>query len=155
MVKKMASYYDISIIKEFWVKFLKVIMEYFTLDGQFTRVYGHHFVLLNHFHDGGKVSLPFYLMSTLRANFRDHKNNPVKLPILPEGILVLIDSHFHALLVSLDYIPTTFEDDTSGGELGGEESNSNFEVDSPPPHKKAKSKISPKAKSSLGKGKNV
>lgn len=155
MVKKMVSYYDISVIKEFWAKLLKVIMKYFTLDGWFTRVYGHHFVLLNHFLHGVKVSLPFYLIISLRANFRDHKKNPVKFPILHEGILVLIDSYFHALPAPSDYIPTSSKDETSGGELGGDKSNSDSKVDSPPTHKKSKSKISPKAKSSLGKGKNV
>lgn len=130
-------------------------MEYFTSDGSFTRVYGHHFVLLNHFCHGIKVSLPFYLMSSLRANFRDHKKNPIKFPILHEELLVLIDSHFCALLAPSDYIPTSSKDDTSSGESGGEESNSDFEADSPPPHIKTKSEISPKAKSSLGKDKNV
>ncbi|GLJ30269.1 hypothetical protein SUGI_0598690 [Cryptomeria japonica] len=38
---------------------------------------------------------------------------------------------------------------------GGEESNSDSEADSPPPHKKDKSVISPKAKSFVGKGKKV
>lgn len=65
---------------------------------------------------------------------------------------MLIDSHLCALLSPSYYIPTSSEDETSSGELGGEESNSYSEADSPPPHKKAKSEISLKAKSSLGKG---
>ncbi|XP_059065628.1 transcription factor MYB57-like [Cryptomeria japonica] len=46
-------------------------------------------------------------------------------------------------------------DDTSGGELGSEESKSDYKAGSAPPHKKAKFELSMKAKSSLGKGKNV
>lgn len=49
LVKKTTSYYHISVIKSFWVKLLKVIMDYLTLDGCFSRIYGHHFVIMNHF----------------------------------------------------------------------------------------------------------
>lgn len=83
MVNKTMSYYDISVFKELWAKLLKVIMEYFTLDGRLTRVYGHHFVLLNHFLYGIKVSLPFYLMFALRDNFRDHKKELCQVPYPP------------------------------------------------------------------------
>lgn len=38
-------------------------MEYLTLDGRFSRIYGHHFVIMNHFRYGVKISFSFYLMS--------------------------------------------------------------------------------------------
>lgn len=38
---------------------------YITLDGRFMRAYGHHSVLLNHFHHGEKVSLPYQLACSM------------------------------------------------------------------------------------------
>lgn len=77
-------------------------------------------------------------MSSLRANFKDHKKNPSKFPILNEGLLVLIDSHFHALPAHDDYIHTSYKEDTSAGDLGDDESGSDFEDESHPPSKKVK-----------------
>lgn len=128
-------------------------MEYLTLDCHSTRVYGHHFVIMNHFRHGVKMSFLFYLMSILRANFNDHKKNPSKFPILHEGLLVLIDSHFHALPAPNDYIHTSSSEDTSVGESGEDESGSDSKGESHPPPKKVKLEKSMNTNPPGGKGK--
>lgn len=152
IVKMMASYYDIAVIKSFWQKLLKVIMNYLTLDGHYTRVYGHHFVILNHFRHGVRMSFPFYLMLALRANFSDHHKNPSKFPILHEGLLVLIDAHFRALPPPDDYIHIVSEnDETSLSDFDNEASGSGSEEISPP-LKKAKIEIPLTSKPKVRKG---
>lgn len=149
----MTSYYDINVLKDIWTQLLKVIMDYFTLDGHFTRVYSHHIFLLNHFRHNVRVSLPFFLMSSLQTSFKDHRKNLVKYHILHEGLLLLIDKYAWALPAPSSYIPTSSDDNTSArdSEYGDFSSESKDETFSPP--KKAKTGISPKAKSVKGKGK--
>lgn len=148
----MTSYYDIAVIKSFWLKLLKVIMNYLTLDGHYTRVYGHHFVILNHFCHGVNMSFPFYLMSALRANFSDHCKNSTKFPILHEILLVLIDAHFSSLPPPDDYIHIISEnDESSAGDSNNEASGSGSEEISPP-LKKAKMEIPLSSKPKMRKG---
>lgn len=64
------SYYTLQQVKPFWQKFLRVLMEYLTVDGRFTKIYNYHFAILNHFHHGAKISLPFYLASSLNESCR-------------------------------------------------------------------------------------
>lgn len=65
-------------------------MKFFTLDGRFTKIYGHHFVLLNHFRHNEKISFPFYLLSSLSASIFDFKENPHVNPVLHQGLISLI-----------------------------------------------------------------
>jgi hypothetical protein len=61
--KRIKSYHNITNFKSILEEVLKVIMEYITLDGHFTRVFNHHFVLLNKFGHNNIVSIPQYLLS--------------------------------------------------------------------------------------------
>ena len=42
-----------------------IVIEYLTLDGLFTKIYGHHFMLVNHFRHRVRLNLPFYLRKSL------------------------------------------------------------------------------------------
>lgn len=53
--------YDLAKIENIWGQVLIFLMHYITLDSHFTRFLGHHFDLLNHFHQHTKVCVPFYL----------------------------------------------------------------------------------------------
>lgn len=129
-------------------------MEYLTLDGHFTRVYGHHFVIMNHFYHRVKMCFLFYLMYVLRANFKDHKKNSSKFPILHEGLLVLIDSHFRVCLPAPDdYIHTSSEKDPSAGDSGDDESGFDSEDELHPPLKKVKLEKPMNTNPTGGKGK--
>lgn len=113
-------------------------MSYLTLDGQYTRVYGHHFFILNHFGHGVKMSFPFYLMSALRTNFSGHRKNPAKFSIVHEGLLVVIDAHFCALPPPEDFVHISSEnDETSVGDSENDDFGSRSE-ETTPPLKKAK-----------------
>lgn len=91
------SYYDLVRIVSHWRKVLNVLMEYATLDGRSTRVFGYHFLLLNHFKNQVRVSLPFYLASSLNASLHNHRQHPIRHFVLHEGLLVLIHGYFKAI----------------------------------------------------------
>lgn len=48
------SYYLPQQVKSFWQKVLRVLMEFLTVDGRFTKIYNYHFAILNHFRHGVK-----------------------------------------------------------------------------------------------------
>lgn len=77
IVKKTASYYSILVFKPFWKKVLKVIMEYFTLDGHFTRVYGHHFVIMNHFLSWSQDVFPILSYVFPKSQFQRPQEEPL------------------------------------------------------------------------------
>ena len=60
---KAETYYEMESIKNLWRYVLSVIIEYISLDTRFNMVRTHHFVLLNHFRHGIKISFPFYLFT--------------------------------------------------------------------------------------------
>lgn len=62
-----------------WRFVLFASITYITLDGRFTRAYGHHFVLLNHFRHGEKVSLPYYLACSMDHNIKEVQKDPSTL----------------------------------------------------------------------------
>lgn len=66
-----------------------MLMCYFTLDGRYMMLYGHHFVLLNHFCHGKLVSFSFYLLMSLEEGISNYKKNP-RNPYLHEGLMLLI-----------------------------------------------------------------
>lgn len=72
LVKICSSYFDVGTIKTIWREVLIIIMEYITLDGRFTRVYGYHFSLLNHFHHRVRDSFPHYLFYSLNHSIKMH-----------------------------------------------------------------------------------
>ena len=61
LVKIGNSYFNLASISHPWRFVVFVIIEYLTLDGCFTKIYGHHFMLFNHFRHGIRINLPFYL----------------------------------------------------------------------------------------------
>lgn len=68
-------------------------MEHLTVDGRFTKIYNYHFAILNHFHHGAKISLPFYLASSLNESLTDYAKNPNSYPIAHKGLILLIFEH--------------------------------------------------------------
>lgn len=69
-------------------------MEYITVDGHFTIVYGYHFSLLNHFCNKVMISLPYYLRYSLKKSLEDNKKNPNRFSILHTGLIRLIVEYF-------------------------------------------------------------
>ena len=49
LVKIGNSYFNSAYVSHLWQFMFFVIMEYLTLDGRYTKLYGYHFVLPNHF----------------------------------------------------------------------------------------------------------
>lgn len=78
-MKVLKSGYEIGKIKSLWWVVLKVLMQYFSMDGRFTRFFGHDFVMLNHFRHNVKISFSFYLLSSINANIKDHIKDPKKI----------------------------------------------------------------------------
>ena len=72
---------------------LQAIIYYVTLDTRFSRVFSHHFVLLNHFRHGIKVSIPFYLLSSLKDSIKGIREKTIANPPLHEGLMLLIYKH--------------------------------------------------------------
>lgn len=83
------------------------IMRYITLDGRFTKVYGYHFVLLNHFRYDEKVNIPYFLICSMNATIKAHRDNPKGDTTMHQGLMVLIYDHLkdnqisHPILLSL------------------------------------------------------
>lgn len=65
------------------------LMQYFTLDGRYTTLYGHHFVMLNHFQHGKLISFPFYLLLSLEEGIANFKKNP-RNPFFHEDLMLII-----------------------------------------------------------------
>lgn len=67
----------------------EVIMRYVTLDGRYARIFSYQFVILNPFKHDRKISIPFYLLSSLKHSLEKHAKN-VDNPVLHEGLIHLI-----------------------------------------------------------------
>lgn len=65
------------------------LMRYFILDGRYTTLYGHHFVMLNHFQHSKLISLPFYLVLSLEEGIANFRKNP-RNTFLHEGLILLV-----------------------------------------------------------------
>lgn len=91
--KENVSYYLPHQVKSFWQNMLRVLMEFLIVDGRFTKVYNYHFAILNHFCHGFKISLPFYLASSLNEILADHEKKPKSYPIAHQGLILLIYEH--------------------------------------------------------------
>ena len=55
--------------------------------------------MANHFRHGVKISLPFYLYTSLTKNIEGYKKNPVKNPALHEGLLLLVYEFLKTLTI--------------------------------------------------------
>lgn len=71
-------------------------MHYITLDGRFTKFYGYHFVLLNHFRHDEKVNFPYFLLCSMNATIKAYKENPMGDTAMHQGLMVLIYDHLKA-----------------------------------------------------------
>lgn len=87
------SYYTPQQVKPFWQKVLRALMDYLTVDGRFTKIYNYHFSILNHFCHGAKISLPFYLASSLNESLADHAKKPNSYPLAHQGLILIIYEH--------------------------------------------------------------
>lgn len=69
---------------------LFVIMEYLTRDGQFTKLYGYHFMLANHFRHGIRINFPFYFRQSLCFSIQAIQNYLNGEHVCHEELVVLI-----------------------------------------------------------------
>ena len=65
-------------------------MEYLTLDGRFTKLYGYHFMLENHFQHDVRINFSFYLMKSLSISTQAIQKDPNGEHVFHEGLMVLI-----------------------------------------------------------------
>ena len=87
---KAETYYEMESIKKLWRYVLRVIIKYMSLATIFDRVRMHHFILLNHFRHGIKISFPFYLFTSMGKGIEGLKKKPTTNPILHVGFLILV-----------------------------------------------------------------
>lgn len=76
LVKLSKTYYPPRAFAKPLREILFVLMRYITLDGRFTKVYGYHFVPLNHFRHNDKVNFPYFLLCSMNASLKAYKENP-------------------------------------------------------------------------------
>ena len=69
---------------------LYVIMEYLTLDGRFTKLYGYHFMLANHFRHDVRINFYFYLRQSLNLSIQAIQKDLNGEHVCHEGLMVLI-----------------------------------------------------------------
>ena len=87
---KAEKYYEMESIKKIWRYVLRVIIEYISLDSSFDRIRMHHFILLNNFRHGIKISFPFYLFTFMSKGIEGFKKKPTTNPSLHKGLLLLV-----------------------------------------------------------------
>lgn len=97
---KKETFFVTDTIKKLWRYVLYAVIEYITLDPRFDRVRTHHFVILNHFRHGSKISFPYYLFNSMNKAISSFKKKATVNPALHEGLLLLIHEHFHAQTIS-------------------------------------------------------
>ena len=110
---KKETFFVTETIKKLWRYVLYAVIEYITLDPRFDRVRTHHFVILNHFRHGVKISLPFYLFNSMNKAISSFKKKVSANPALHEGLLLLIHEHFHAQTLSKNPIQGAEADKSS------------------------------------------
>lgn len=136
-VKVNKSNFEPKQIKPIWRELLKAIMEFFTLDDRFMKIYGYHFVFLNQFRHKVKIYFPFYLLSSLNANINEHRENPHINPVLHQGLILLIYEHCKArAFENPNKAPSVFDYDGEGSgssENRGWDTEDDDEEAAPPP----------------------
>ncbi len=95
-LEKKESFYVTETIKKIWRYVLYALIDYVTLDPRFDQVRTHHFVILNHFHHKKRISIPFYLLTSLNKEISSSKKKATVNLALHEGLLLLIHEHFKA-----------------------------------------------------------
>ena len=100
MLVKRGTHYLSSFIKPLWRFMLHAIIKYITLDTKFDHICTYHFMLLNHFSYGVKISFPLYLYLSMNDNINEFKDKNTRNHALHEGLLLLIYEHFKARTTS-------------------------------------------------------
>lgn len=90
LVKIGNSYFSPRSILHPWIFFMFLVIEYLTLDSHFTKIYGHHFMLVNHFRHRVRIYFPFYLRQSLGNSILVFQNDPEGDHAYHEGLMVLI-----------------------------------------------------------------
>lgn len=90
LVKIGTSYFNLTFVSRLWRFVFYVIMEYLTLDGRYTKLYGYHFVLENHFQHDIRVNFPSYLLQSLSTSTQAIQHDPTGEHVFHEGLMVLI-----------------------------------------------------------------
>lgn len=99
MVKLQCGAFDQTKIKPIGGDLAMDLMQYFTLDGRYTALYG------NHFFHGKLVSFLFYLLLSLENGIMDYRKNPNN-PFLHKGLMHLIVEHIKERYVIASPIPS-------------------------------------------------
>ena len=92
LVKIGNSYYNSASVSQPWQFVLFAIMEYLTLDGRFTKLYGYHFMLANHFRHDVRINFRFYLLQSLSISTQAIQKDSNGEHVCHEGLMVLIMS---------------------------------------------------------------
>lgn len=90
VVKIGKSFINLASISHPWQFVMFVIMEYLTLDGRFTKFYGYHFMMANHFRRNVKINFPYYLKQSLTISIQALQKDPNGEHVFHEGLMVLI-----------------------------------------------------------------
>ena len=90
LVKNGKSFINLASIFCPWRFVMFVIMEYLMLDGRFTKCYGYHFMLANHFRRNVKINFPYYLKQSLTISIQALQKDPNGEHVFHEGLMVLI-----------------------------------------------------------------
>lgn len=86
LIRKFA--YHIYTIPYPWNKIMQVIMRLFTLKGRYTKLFGVHFTLLNHFKGVSQNNLPFFLFQSLASYIQKNR----RATLIHQGLIkILID----------------------------------------------------------------
>jgi hypothetical protein len=88
LVKGKKDYVDIENINNIWGSVIRVIMEYFTLEGRYSKVYNYHFSLANHFRHNITINFPFFLLCSLNQSITEHRVK--NFPVLHVRLILLI-----------------------------------------------------------------
>lgn len=96
LVKLSKTYYPPRAFAKPWREVLFEIMHYITLDGRFTKVYGYHFMMLNHFRYKDKFNMPYFLICSMNSTIKAHRENPKGDISMHQGLMVLIYEHIKA-----------------------------------------------------------
>ncbi len=81
----------------------------------------HHFVILNHFHHKSRISIPFYLLTSMNKAISSFKKKATVNRALHEGLLLLIHEHFRAQSIYKN--PPQVEDVEKGSSNSSSNSN--------------------------------
>ena len=84
LVKIDNSYFSPSFISHL------IVIEYLTLYGLFTKIFGYHFMTINHFRHKVRLNLPFYLRQSLGTIILAIQNDLEGDHACHEGLMVLV-----------------------------------------------------------------